>query len=257
MRVALLGFGTVGQAVARLLIAQHADRLTLTHVFNRGVERKRVDGFDSVVWTESFDEVLAAEPDVVVELLGGVDAPLDYVRRAIEAGCSVVTANKQIIARHGPNLMALANANGVSLRFEGSVAGGVPVLRAIEDGLSADRLVRVAGVVNGTSTYILSQMEEGRTFAEGRRPPHDVSERQAVARDDLDCEQLRRLRIVTGDLAAVGVEDDEAPERDRGADGGAPASVTHATARRVRTRTWPPNLPPWRSKRIEGTFGMI
>lgn len=217
MRVALLGFGTVGQAVARLLIAQHADRLTLTHVFNRGVERKRVDDFDGVAWTESFDEVLAAEPDVVVELLGGVDAPLDYVRRAIEAGCSVVTANKQIIARHGPNLMALANANGVSLRFEGSVAGGVPVLRAIEDGLSADRLVRVAGVVNGTSTYILSQMEEGRRFADALAdakalgfaeadPSDDLTGRDAAAKLAILCATALNRPICPTDISCRSIE---------------------------------------------------
>src|SRR4051812_36733347 len=163
MNVALLGYGTVGQAVARLLLAKHSSRLTLTHVFNRGVDRKRVD-LGGVVWTEQFEDVLAARPDVVVELLGGIDTPLEYVTRAIEAGCSVVTANKQIIAAQGAALPRRARAHGVELRFEGSVAGGVPVLRAIEDGLSADNLVRVAGVVNGTSTHILSRMEEGRSF---------------------------------------------------------------------------------------------
>src|SRR5262245_31213923 len=167
MRVAILGFGTVGQAVARLVLGRHADRLTLTHVFNRGVARKRVDWIpDGVHWTEDADDVFASRPDIVVELMGGVDAALDAARRALDAGASVVTANKQLIAHHGAELMSRARARGVALRFEGSVAGGIPVLRAIEDGLSADSLVRVAGVVNGTSTHILSQMEGGRTFAE-------------------------------------------------------------------------------------------
>src|SRR5262245_38608559 len=138
-----------------------------------------------VVLTEDFDEVLGAKPDIVVELLGGVDDALLCVRRAIESGASVVTANKQIIARHGPDLMALARARGVELRFEGSVAGGVPVLRAIEDGLSADHLVRVAGVVNGTSTHILSQMEDGRTFAEALAEAQALGFAEADPSDDL------------------------------------------------------------------------
>src|SRR5215212_6862941 len=122
MRFAILGFGTVGQAVAKLVLARHARRLTLTHVFNRSVERKRTDLGPDVLWTDDVDEVLAARPDIVVELLGGVDAALPYVKRAMEARCSVVTANKQIIARHGRELTSLARAHGVELRFEGSVA---------------------------------------------------------------------------------------------------------------------------------------
>ena len=189
MNVALLGFGTVGQAVARLVLGKHADRLRLTHVFNRGVARKKVDWMPpEVVWTEDVDEIFAASPsrpDIVVELMGGVDAALDVARRALGGGSSVVTANKQLIAHHGPELMAQARAAGAELRFEGSVAGGVPVLRAIEDGLSADKLVRVAGVVNGTSTHILSRMEEGRTFAEALAEAQALGFAEADPSDDL------------------------------------------------------------------------
>jgi homoserine dehydrogenase len=183
MNIALLGFGTVGQAVARLL-GNHRDRLTLTHVFNRGFERKRI-ALGDASWTDDFDAVLAARPDVIVELLGGVDAPLSCVQRAIDAGCSVVTANKQIVARHGPELTARAQSRGVELRFEGSVAGGVPVLRAIEDGLSADRLVRVNGVVNGTSTHILSRMEEGLAFDAALAEAKQLGFAEANPSDDL------------------------------------------------------------------------
>src|SRR5205823_1362702 len=160
MRVAILGFGNVGQSVARLLLRRHADRLQLTHVCNRGIERKRVSWVPGdVAWTADVEELFAADVDVIVELIGGLTPARAHVARALEAGKSVVTANKQLVAHHGAELMALASRRGGQLRFEGSVAGGVPVLRAIEDGLAADRLVRVAGVVNGTSTYILSRME--------------------------------------------------------------------------------------------------
>src|SRR5262249_13975081 len=112
MNVAILGFGTVGQAVARLVLGKHADRLTLTHVFNRGVERKKVGWIPpGVVWTDDPDDVFAAQPDIVVELVGGVDDALHWIRRALESGASVVTANKQVIAHHGPALMALAQAS--------------------------------------------------------------------------------------------------------------------------------------------------
>jgi homoserine dehydrogenase len=186
MNVAIFGFGTVGQSVAKLLLQKHADRLTLTHVFNRDIARKKVDWMPGeVVWTEDANEVFNARPDIVVELMGGVGPALDVARQALEAGASVVTANKQVIAHHGRDLTALARRHGAELRFEGSVAGGIPVLRAIEDGLSADSLVRVAGVVNGTSTHILSRMEEGRTFAEALSEAQDLGFAEADPSDDL------------------------------------------------------------------------
>jgi homoserine dehydrogenase len=186
MRVAILGFGTVGQAVARLVLGRHADRLRVTHVFNRGVARKKVDWMpQDVVWTEDPDAVLAGRPDIVVELMGGVDDALQAAQRALAAGASVVTANKQVIAHHGRELMAMAHEHGTQLRFEGSVAGGIPVLRAIEDGLSADSLVRVAGVVNGTSTHILSRMEDGRSFADALAEAQELGFAEADPGDDL------------------------------------------------------------------------
>ena len=103
MKLALLGFGTVGQAAARLLL--DVPDVTLTHVFNRNVARKRVDWLPpSVTWTEDIDEVLAARPDIVVELVGGRDPAGAWVRRALESGAHVVTANKQLIAHDGDAL---------------------------------------------------------------------------------------------------------------------------------------------------------
>src|SRR5262249_21583022 len=138
-----------------------------THICNRRIASKRVDWVPSdVVWTDDVDEVLASDAEILVELIGGVTPADDYVRRALQSGKSVVTANKQLIARHGPELIELARVNSVEIRFEASVAGGIPVLRAIQVGLSADRLFRVAGVLNGTCTYMLSRMEQGVSFSD-------------------------------------------------------------------------------------------
>jgi len=190
MKIAILGFGTVGRAVARLIHTHHRDRLTITHVFNRDPARKQrgTGGLlpAHVVWTAEIETVLAARPDVVVELLGGVTPAAAHVRRALLAGSSVVTANKQVVAYHGAELMAIADAHGAELRFDGAVAGGVPVLRAIEDGLSADRLTKVAGVVNGTSTHILSRMESGETFAAALAEAQALGFAEADPGDDLN-----------------------------------------------------------------------
>ena len=162
MRVAILGFGTVGQSVARILVERPelADRLQLTHIFNRGVDRKRAPWVPSTVtWTDNLDDVLAAAPDVIAELAGGVEPANTWVTRAIDAGASVVTANKMLLAAHGPALLQRAAERGTQLRFEAAVGGGVPLIHGVREGLAGDRLTGVAGILNGTCNYILSRME--------------------------------------------------------------------------------------------------
>ncbi len=111
LRIAIFGFGTVGSSVARILAECRPQGLELTHVFNRGVARKRVDWVpSSVAWSEDADAVLASDVDVVVELAGGLDPAGAWVRKALEAGKSVVTANKKLIAYHGVELERLAAA---------------------------------------------------------------------------------------------------------------------------------------------------
>ncbi|MEP6914417.1 MAG: homoserine dehydrogenase [Acidobacteriota bacterium] len=162
-RVAIAGFGTVGRSVARLLQDLAPPELQLTVICNRDVQRKRVDWVDpSVRWTENIDEALGDDVDVLVELIGGRAPAEAWIRRALEAGKSVVTANKQVIAHAGPELLEAADRSGRHVRFEAAVAGGVPVVRAIEHGLAGDRLLRVAGILNGTCNYILSRMERER-----------------------------------------------------------------------------------------------
>ena len=161
LHVALLGFGTVGASVARILVERPelAARLRLTHVFNRDVARKRASWVpDNVVWTESVDDLLAARPDVVVEVIGGVDPVGKWVRRALEQGAAVVTANKVLLAAQGPELLHLAATRGTQLRFEAAVGGGVPLIHGVREGLAGDNLQRVAGILNGTSNYVLSRM---------------------------------------------------------------------------------------------------
>jgi homoserine dehydrogenase len=119
-----------------------------------------------VRWTESFADVIASDADIVIELLGGIEPAHDFIRQALLAGKSVVTANKHVMAKHGAELLALARKTGQRLEYGASVGGAVPVLPALQYGLSGDRLLRVRGVLNGTCNYILSNMEErGTTLA--------------------------------------------------------------------------------------------
>jgi homoserine dehydrogenase len=166
LRIAIFGFGTVGSSVARILAESKPRGLELTHVFNRGVARKRVDWvFSSVVWSEDADAVLASDVDVVVELAGGLDPAGSWVRRALESGKSVVTANKKLIAFHGVDLERLAAQKGGHLKYGAAVAGGIPVIPGLEQGLAGDRIERIEGILNGTCNFILSKMESGADYA--------------------------------------------------------------------------------------------
>lgn len=188
-RVALVGFGTVGSAVARLLYARREEhQLKLTVVCNRQVERKKADWVqEDVLWTESIDDVLASDVDVVVELIGGIKPAYDWVRRALESGKSVVTANKQLIAHHGSELLELARENGQHLVFGASVAGGIPVLSGLHEGLGGDRLLQVQGILNGTCNYILTRIERaGVSFAEALVEAQKAGFAEADPTDDVE-----------------------------------------------------------------------
>jgi homoserine dehydrogenase len=166
LRIALFGFGTVGSSVARILVESEPQGLELTHVFNRDVKRKRVDWApESVVWSEDADQVLAADVDVVVELAGGLSPAGGWVRKALGAGKSVVTANKKLIALHGVELEQLAASKGGHLKYGAAVAGGIPVIPGLEQGLAGDRIERMEGILNGTCNFILSKMEDGADYS--------------------------------------------------------------------------------------------
>jgi homoserine dehydrogenase len=159
--VAILGFGTVGRSVAEILSYSPDSRLRLTHVLNRDVDRKRVSwASDEILWTEKIDDVLESDVDLVVESIGGLEPAYEWVRKALLKGKSVVTANKQLIAHRGRELTRLAFDTGQQLLFGASVAGGVPVLLALQEGLAGDRLVGISGILNGTCNYILTRMEQ-------------------------------------------------------------------------------------------------
>jgi homoserine dehydrogenase len=167
LRIALFGFGTVGSSVARILLESKPEGVAITHVFNRNVARKRADWMPSgVVWSEDAHAVLASDVDVVVELIGGLDPVGNWVRRAIESGKSVVTANKKLIAYHGVELERLAAVKGGHLKYGAAVAGGIPVIPGLEQGLAGDHIQRMEGILNGTCNFILSQMEAGADYNE-------------------------------------------------------------------------------------------
>jgi homoserine dehydrogenase len=185
-RVGLLGHGTVGSAFAELLGVE-ADRIEL-------ITGLRPELSGVVTRSRGSFEQLLGRSDLIVELIGGVEPARDWVLRAIRAGRHVVTANKQLLSQHGEELWEAARTEGVQLRFEGAVAGVVPVIRVLQESLAGARIDRVHGIVNGTTNFILTEMARtGATFeaalAEAQRlgyaeadPSEDVDGRDAAAK---------------------------------------------------------------------------
>jgi homoserine dehydrogenase len=218
-RVALIGFGTVGRAVTKILcetvLGENGDgALRLTHICNRNVERKKQAAPNNlpsdVIWTDDYHAVLDSDADVVIELIGGLSPAGEIVGGALRAGKSVVTANKQLVARHGPDLLQLAASKGVRLEFGASVAGGVPVLPALRTGLNGDRLHGIAGILNGTCNYILSRIEGARIpFSEALEEAQSRGFAEADASEDLDGGDARAKLAI---LALSGLHAYVAPE---------------------------------------------
>lgn len=162
LQIAILGFGTVGAAVAaRVNDPRTHPGLQLTHVLDRRAVEKAGRLPPGVCATTSIDDVLSSDADVVVEAIGGTEPATEWIRAALLAGKSVVTANKQVVAKHGPALWTLAARQGRQLRFEAAVGGAMPIVRAVADGLAGDRIVAIDAVLNGTTNAVFSQMEAG------------------------------------------------------------------------------------------------
>jgi len=175
VKVGLLGLGTVGGGTAIVLkrnaeeIARRAGRgIVIDYAANLDLSRAEELGLGNVRLTQdAFDVVNDPDIQIVVELIGGYTVARDLVLQAINNGKHVVTANKALIALHGNEIFAAAQAKGVMVAFEAAVAGGIPVIKAIREGLSANRIEWLAGIINGTGNFILTEMrDKGRAFAD-------------------------------------------------------------------------------------------
>jgi len=181
LRVALLGGGSVGSQVARLLLEQSDElaarigaRLQLTGIAVRDIHAKRdVDLPRELLTTDAERLVLGA--DIVVELMGGIEPARSLILRAIEGGADVITANKALIAAHGPELAEAAEQVGAQLSYEAAVAGAIPIIRPLRESLAGDHVTRVMGIVNGSTNYILDRMDRfGDSAEEAMRVASDL-----------------------------------------------------------------------------------
>ncbi|MBK1640311.1 homoserine dehydrogenase [Chromatium okenii] len=176
VKIGLLGLGTVGGGTVTVLtrnateIARRAGRgIAIAHAAARDYNPSAINGLDQIarIGDDAFAVVNDPEVQIVVELIGGYSPARELVLQAIANGKHVVTANKALIARHGNEIFAAAQAAGVMVGFEAAVAGGIPIIKALREGLAANRIEWIAGIINGTGNFILTEMrDKGRDFAD-------------------------------------------------------------------------------------------
>ena len=207
VNVALLGFGTVGSGVAEVLtrngglIDSRVDDLVRLKYIMRA--REVFDGPYQDLFVKDFS-IIEQDPqvDIVVETIGGTGAALDYTTRALKAGKSVVTANKELVATHGYELLQLAKEHGVSYLFEASVGGGIPILRPLTSCLAANELTQVVGILNGTTNYILTRMiQAGLTFEQALKEAQDKGYAEKDPTADVDGHDTCRKICILAALA--------------------------------------------------------
>ena len=222
IKVAMLGCGTVGTEVARLLTDQAEDfaarigaPVQLTGIAVRRPNKHREVAAELL--TTDADSLVESDVDVVIEVIGGIEPVRSLLLKALRAGKSVVTANKALLAEHGPELYAAADASGADIYFEAAVAGAIPLLRPLRESLAGDRITRVMGIVNGTTNYILSAMSAtgagyAETLEEASRlgyaeadPTADVDGFDAASKAAILASLAFHTRVTAGDVYREGI----------------------------------------------------
>ena len=206
--VALLGGGTVGAEVARRLVSGGSDLssrvgapVVLTQIAVQDTARSR-PGIDPSILTADAQAVATSGADVVVELIGGIEPARQLILEAMRAGSSVVTANKALLAADGAVLYAEAARCGVDLFFEASVAGAIPLLRPLRESLAGDHVTKVIGIVNGTTNYILTQMDEqGAGYASALAEAQELGYAEADPTADVEGLDAAAKAAILAELA--------------------------------------------------------
>jgi len=208
--IGLLGLGTVGEGVAKILQQHQQDlrhklgaEVAIKRVLIRNKHKERISTFDPAVFTTDIDEILNdSSLDIIVEVMGGLEGAKEAIEKALKAGKQVVTANKDVMAEFGHELLQLADEQKCDLFYEASVAGGIPIIRTLEDGLASDRITSLMGIVNGTTNFILTKMKKEKmsyemALAEATRLGYAEADPSA----DVDGLDAARKMVILSSLA--------------------------------------------------------
>jgi homoserine dehydrogenase len=222
IKVGLLGLGTVGTGVVRIVEGHQEDlqrqtgsSIEIAKILVQDKSKLRNISVDPDKLTENVWDVIGdSEIDVVVEVMGGVAATKDHILTALGNGKHIVTANKDLMALHGAEILAKAAEHGCDVFYEASVAGGIPIIRALVEGFSSDRITKIMGIVNGTTNYILTKMsQEGAAYADVLKEAQDLGYAEADPTSDVEgLDAARKMTILStlGFHANVALSDVEA-----------------------------------------------
>lgn len=209
IRVVLLGLGTVGIGVARALSERSAlyskrvgAPLELCKVLVRDLNKDRGISLPDGVLTNDPEEALSTECDIVVEMMGGEEPARAYMQRALEDKHFVVTASKEVMAKHGPELLAMATGAGVDILYEASVGGGIPIISPLKRDLSANDITSLRAIINGTTNYILTRMsQDGTDFADALRQAQDLGYAEPDPTADIEAHDATYKLAILASLA--------------------------------------------------------
>lgn len=219
VKVGLLGLGTVGTGVVRIVEGHHDDLqsqagapIVIARISVKDRSKPRNVAVDPAIVTEDpWAVVRDPEIDVVIEVMGGVAHTKELILAALESGKHVVTANKDLMALHGPELLAKARDKGCDILYEASVAGGIPIIRTLIEGFSSDRITKIMGIVNGTTNYILTKMsEEGAAYEDVLREAQALGYAEADPTSDVEgLDAARKMTILAtlGFRANIALDD--------------------------------------------------
>ena len=208
IKVALLGAGNVGSQAARILVEDNAvlakrigAPVELIGIAVRDTQATRHWNADPSLYTTDAEALIDAA-DVVIELTGGIEPARTRILRALNAGKSVVSGNKALLAKHGMELQAAADASGAQLSYEAAVAGAIPILRPLRDSLAGDRVTRVLGIMNGTTNYILDQMDTtGASFSDALADAQKLGYAEADPTADVEGHDAASKAAIVASLA--------------------------------------------------------
>ncbi|QLK86246.1 homoserine dehydrogenase [Staphylococcus sp. 17KM0847] len=210
LNVALLGLGTVGSGVVKIIEENHKQikdtiqkDIQIKHILVRDKTKKRPLNISQYHLTEDVNDILNDEDvDIVVEVMGGIEPTVDWLKAALTQKKHVITANKDLLAVHLRVLEDLAQENGVALKYEASVAGGIPIVNAINNGLNANNISKFMGIFNGTSNFILTKMsEEGASYESALQEAQDLGFAEADPTDDVEGIDAARKVVITSYLS--------------------------------------------------------
>ncbi|SEM68004.1 homoserine dehydrogenase [Paenibacillus sp. OV219] len=219
IKVGLLGLGTVGTGVVRLVEGHQSDLesqvgspIVIEKVLVQNKSKARSINIDSSKLTEDVWEIIHnPEIDVIVEVMGGIDLTRSYILEAISRGKHIVTANKDLMALHGPEILSKAQEHGCDIMYEASVAGGIPIIRTLVEGFSSDRITKIMGIVNGTTNYILTKMsQEGADYSEVLKEAQELGYAESDPTSDVEgLDAARKMTILAtlGFRANIALED--------------------------------------------------